>query len=283
VPRKPLNNARERFVTVDKATRLVAAAASRNPRLAAIVQLLLLTGMRVSELLSAKWENVDGERRTLFVPTLKTGRSKYVPLAQAALDVIAALPREKGATYLFPTPRNPKKHLTTVKHGWQTARIAAKLPGLRIHDLRHSAASFMVNSGVDLFAVGMVLGHASVQSTSATATSPTRRCSPPSKRAPPSRPSRPDPLTLPRAPASRLVRESGQLRLYFFSNRGAIEPWEYASALLVRRSWSSRRRGSADASRAMNGTGSRQVWSAAVASAPVPPPVPRPAQHRAGA
>ncbi len=41
----------------------------------------------------------------------------------------------------------------------------AKLPGLRIHDLRHSAASFMVNSGVDLFAVGKVLGHASYQST----------------------------------------------------------------------------------------------------------------------
>lgn len=57
------------------------------------------------------------------------------------------------------------KHLTTVKHGWQTARKTAGLPDLRIHDLRHSAASFMVNSGVDLFAVGKVLGHASVQST----------------------------------------------------------------------------------------------------------------------
>ena len=53
----------------------------------------------------------------------------------------------------------------SIKHSWQTARKAAKLPGLRIHDLRHSAASFMVNSGVDLFAVGKVLGHASYQST----------------------------------------------------------------------------------------------------------------------
>jgi integrase len=166
VPRKPLNNARERFVTADEAARLVtAASASRNAQLAAIVQLLLLTGMRVSELLSAKWENVDAERRTLFVPTSKTGRSRHVPLAQAALDVITTLPKKEGATYLFPAPRDPKKHLTTIKHGWQTAREAADLPGLRIHDLRHSAASFMVNSGVDLFAVGKVLGHASVQST----------------------------------------------------------------------------------------------------------------------
>nr|WP_281244372.1 site-specific integrase [Sphingomonas rubra] len=166
VPRKPLNNARERFVTAEEAARLVTAAeASRNPQLAAIVRLLLLTGMRVSELLSARWDSVDLARRSLHVPTSKTGRARYVPLAQAAVDVIAGLPRSEEATYLFPTPRNSKKHLTTIKHGWQTAREAAGLHDLRIHDLRHSAASFMVNSGVDLFAVGKVLGHASVQST----------------------------------------------------------------------------------------------------------------------
>jgi site-specific recombinase XerD len=53
----------------------------------------------------------------------------------------------------------------TVKHSWQTARKAARLSDLRIHDLRHSAASFMINSGVDLFAVGKVLGHADYKST----------------------------------------------------------------------------------------------------------------------
>lgn len=63
------------------------------------------------------------------------------------------------------SPRSPAKHLTTIKHGWHTVRDAAGLPDLRIHDLRHSAASFMVNSGVDLFAVGKVLGHANVAST----------------------------------------------------------------------------------------------------------------------
>jgi integrase len=163
VQSKPVNNARQRYVTADEAARLVTAArASRNGQLAEIVQLLLLTGMRVSELLSARWADVDLERHTLFVPTSKTGRSRHVPLAQAAVDVIAGLPRGE---FLFPNPRDPSKHLTTIKHGWQTARDAAGLPGLRIHDLRHSAASFMVNSGVDLFAVGKVLGHANVAST----------------------------------------------------------------------------------------------------------------------
>ncbi len=162
----PVNNARDRYITGEEAARLVEAAGrSRNPLLAPVVQLLLLTGMRVSELLSARWENVDLERRRLFVPTSKSGKARFVPLAQAAADAIAALPRADGAAWLFPSPNDASKRLTTVKHGWQTARAAAGLPGLRIHDLRHSAASFMVNSGVDLFAVGRVLGHASVQST----------------------------------------------------------------------------------------------------------------------
>lgn len=84
VQSKPLNNARERYLTAAEATRLLAAAEkSRNPQLAAVVGLLLLTGMRVSELLSTRWEHVDVERRALHVPTSKTGRSRYVPLADA--------------------------------------------------------------------------------------------------------------------------------------------------------------------------------------------------------
>lgn len=162
---KPVNNARARYVTREESARLIAAAEkSRNPQLASIVGLLLLTGMRVSELLSSKWESVNVDRRGLFVPTSKTGRSRHVPLAQAAIEIIERLPRKEGAIYLFPSPKDAKKHLTTIKHGWQTARDSAGLTGLRIHDLRHSAASFMVNSGVDLFAVGKVLGHANVAS-----------------------------------------------------------------------------------------------------------------------
>jgi integrase len=162
---KPLNNSRERFLSTEEAGRLIEAAEkSRNRLLAPVVGLLLLTGMRVSELLSTRWEHVDIERKTLFVPTSKTGRSRYVPLAKAAVKIIERLQRKEGAVFLFPSPKCPKTHLTTIKHGWQTARDLAMLPGLRIHDLRHSAASFMVNSGVDLFAVGKVLGHANVAS-----------------------------------------------------------------------------------------------------------------------
>ncbi|MCT9020854.1 tyrosine-type recombinase/integrase [Proteus mirabilis] len=64
----------------------------------------------------------------------------------------------------MPNP-NTRHPLVSIKHGRQHAIKEANLPGLRLHDLRQSAASNMVNSGVDLFAVGKVLGHASYQST----------------------------------------------------------------------------------------------------------------------
>ena len=159
------DNKRERFLSSDEAGRLLAAAgASLNPQLRSIVGLLLLTGARVSELLQAEWCHVDLDRRAWLIPTSKTGKSRYVPLSQAALDVIDQLPRFDGCPYLVPNPET-RLPFVSIKHAWQTARVEAGLGDLRIHDLRHSAASFMINSGVDLFAVGKVLGHADYKST----------------------------------------------------------------------------------------------------------------------
>jgi integrase len=128
------------------------------------VGLLLLTGARVRELLDARWEHVDVERRAWLIPTSKTGKARYVPLSSAALAIVETLPRFKGCPWLVPNPETLKPFVS-VRHAWLRAIRVARLSGLRIHDLRHSAASFMVNSGVDLFAVGKVLGHASYQST----------------------------------------------------------------------------------------------------------------------
>lgn len=165
VPRKPINNARERFLNAAEVKRLrEAVEASRNPQLKYIVDLLLLTGARVSELLHAEWKNVNLERRVWLIPTSKTGKPRHVPLSQPALDLIGKLPRYKNCAYLLPNPETLKPFVS-IKHGWQHARDEAKLPDLRIHDLRHSAASFMINAGIDLFAVGRVLGHADHKST----------------------------------------------------------------------------------------------------------------------
>lgn len=165
IQRPKFDNKRERFLTADEAGRLLKAAGeSLNPQLRPIVALLLLTGARVSELLQAEWRNVDLTRRAWLIPVSKTGKSRYVPLSQAAVDIIDQMPRFEGCPWLVPNPET-RLPFVTIKHSWQTARKEARLSDLRIHDLRHSAASFMINSGVDLFAVGKVLGHADYKST----------------------------------------------------------------------------------------------------------------------
>lgn len=165
IQRPKFDNRRERFLSSKEAGRLLKAASSSfNPQLHAIVSLLLLTGARVSELLSAHWQHIDLERQAWLIPTSKTGKSRYVPLSRDAIEIIERLPKFDGCSHLLPNVVT-QKPFVSIKRAWQTARKEAQLCDLRIHDLRHSAASFMINSGVDLFAVGKVLGHADYKST----------------------------------------------------------------------------------------------------------------------
>lgn len=165
IPRPPINNARERSLTPQEVERLrKATEASRNPLLAPIVGMALYTGARLTELLSAKWQHVDLDRSTWLIPTSKTGKARHVPLSQAAIALISTLPKGKGE-WLFPSPKDKTKRLTTIKHSWQKARDEAKLSDLHFHDLRHASASFLINSGVDLFTVGRILGHSDHKST----------------------------------------------------------------------------------------------------------------------
>lgn len=165
IPRQRFDNARQRYLSADQARRLKwACELSPNRQLKHIVGLLLLTGARKSELLHARWEHVDLDRQAWFIPETKTGKARHVPLSQAAIDILRIAPRLPGCPYVLPNLETGRP-FTTLKRAWQRARDLADLPGLRIHDLRHSAASFMINAGVNLYAVGKVLGHADHQST----------------------------------------------------------------------------------------------------------------------
>lgn len=160
VPRFRFDNARERYLSKAEAQRLLTACkASPNSQLWAIVSLLLYTGARRTELLRAKWEHVNLDQRFWLIPDSKTGKSRRVPMSGPAIDVINGLVRFPGCPWLLPNP-DTKLPYNTIKRAWTTARDEAKLPGLRLHDLRHSAASFMANGGVDLFTIGRILGHA---------------------------------------------------------------------------------------------------------------------------
>lgn len=159
------NNARERFLSQEETTRLrQALMTSENPQLQFIVPLLLLTGCRKRELLDARWADFDLPRRTWRIPTTKTGKARHVPLSTAALSVLEQLPRWPGCSYVVPNPKT-KEPYVSVFCSWNTARKAAGMPEVRMHDLRHSMASNMVNSGRSIYEVSKVLGHTQLKTT----------------------------------------------------------------------------------------------------------------------
>ena len=165
VPRVKFNNARERYLTSEEANALrLACECSPNPQLPRIVGLLLLTGARKSELLKAKWSDIDLEKRTWTLNMTKNGRGRHVPLSGAAMDIINHLPKYIDCPWLLPNPQTLLP-FTDIKRSFMQARKMAGLDDVHLHTLRHSYAAALAGSGVDLYTVGKLLGHVNVAST----------------------------------------------------------------------------------------------------------------------
>ena len=146
----------------------------------AAIKLLLLSGARRGEILGLRWEEVDLDRGCLRLRDSKTG-AKLIRLAASALSLLAALPRSSG--WVLPATKGSGHYVGLPKH-WDAVRaranaIAVKraaqdghsrtgvpnFDDVRLHDLRHSFASFAVQSGGSLFLVGKVLGHKQTRTT----------------------------------------------------------------------------------------------------------------------
>ncbi len=153
----PDHEFRERYLSEDEARRLLKVlAVATNRQAARAIKLLLFTGARKSEILQARWEHVDFTRRVLTVPLSKSGKPRYIPLSRAAMRVLTSIPRR--SEWLFPSPRT-QSHLSTLHSQWHKIRTEAELQDVRLHDLRHTFASFLVNSGCSLYEVQKILGH----------------------------------------------------------------------------------------------------------------------------
>ena len=160
IPLVANENQRQRFLTVEEAQRLMAAVEeSDSPMLKYIVAMLLLTGARRNEVLHARWRDVDFHSRQWSIPKNKAARTRYIPLSDAAIGLLEKVPRVEGCEYIFANPKTGKPFVQ-IWYPWDTARKKAGLDDLRIHDLRHSFASFLVNSGRSLYEVQHLLGHA---------------------------------------------------------------------------------------------------------------------------
>ena len=166
---------RERFLTKDEAQKLLQAVLkSKNKMLAPIIAALLLTGCRKREVLDARWDCVDLERGILIVPISKNGKPRQVFLSEHAIKIFkqarAILRTEMGQEAAVACPwvfANPEtgKPFTAIFKSWHAARTSVGLTDLRVHDLRHSFASSIVNSGGSLYSVQKLLGHSSPRMT----------------------------------------------------------------------------------------------------------------------
>lgn len=149
---------RERCLSPGEALMLMRALEASDRPEAKAIMLLLLTGARKSEILGARWENLHFEKKVLLVPLSKSGRPRQVVLSGMALELLRAMARKKSGPWLFPG-RFGRKPLTGLDHFWRKLRLELGLGDVRIHDLRHSFASFIVNSGHSLYQVQKLLGH----------------------------------------------------------------------------------------------------------------------------
>ena len=161
----PADVQRNRFLDQSEIERLVKAlTADENQVAAKAIMLLLLTGARRNEITHARWDQIDLKSSTLFVPLSKSGKPRYVFLNAAAVDVLGSIPRFPSSPYVFPSPKTGRPS-ASLHFPWQRIRVNAGLADVRLHDLRHSFASALVNDGWDLYTVQRLLGHANAKAT----------------------------------------------------------------------------------------------------------------------
>lgn len=132
-----------------------------SPYIVAGIKLLLLTGCRLGEIQTLKWDYIQGN--AFMLPDSKTG-AKKVYIGAPALELLSNIRRVGGNPYVI-AGNKPGSYATDFQKPWRRIRKAAKLDDVRIHDLRHTYASYAVSGGETLHITGNLLGHSQAQTT----------------------------------------------------------------------------------------------------------------------
>ena len=162
-------NRRQRFLTELELKRLEKSLAHQEQKhpisycTVNAIRLLLYVGCRESEILTLKWESVHLNDHFIYLPDSKGGESAR-PLNQKAIDLLASMKRKEGNPYVF-YGKVSGMPIQETKTAWRTILKRAEIEEFRIHDLRHSYASFALKKGVDLYTVSKLLGHKNIATT----------------------------------------------------------------------------------------------------------------------
>ena len=122
----------------------------------------ITTGARKGELTKLRWHDIDFERRTAYVATTKNGQPKVLPLTDSVIKKLYEYKEDYGL--LFPSPIIPYKPYC-FRQPWCRALQDAEIKDFRFHDLRHTCASYLAQSGASLLEIADVLGHKQISVT----------------------------------------------------------------------------------------------------------------------
>lgn len=156
---------RKRFARPDEIPK-IAKAIDAEPSIyvRGVLWLYLLTGARKNELLPRRRDEVEWEAKRLRLPDTKAGEEQYIPLSDAAMAILRAVPEIEKNPHLFPGARKGRP-LINIDKPWRRVRKRAKAEDLTLHDLRRSVGSWMADDAVDLLRIKDALRHANVNTT----------------------------------------------------------------------------------------------------------------------
>ena len=164
IPSLPENNERIRFLSEAERTRLFSSCrASQWDKLYLLVLLAITTGARKGELTKLRWNDIDFDRRTAYVATTKNGQPKVLPLTDSVIRELQLFDT-KDSSLIFASKIKEEVAYCFTKP-WKKALEDAEIKDFRFHDLRHSCASYLAQSGASLLEIADVLGHKQISVT----------------------------------------------------------------------------------------------------------------------
>jgi integrase len=158
-----LNNGRDRHLTKEERETLLGICAKGHPLLYPWVLLAISTGLRKGELLALKWRDIDFDKKILRVEKSKNGDKRSVPLTGKALSHLKEIHDKRKTTSDFVFARADGEAAMELKKHWEAALKEAGLENFRFHDLRHTAATYLLEAGATLVELSAILGHRDIQ------------------------------------------------------------------------------------------------------------------------
>ncbi|MFZ4538617.1 MAG: tyrosine-type recombinase/integrase [Propionivibrio sp.] len=157
-------NQRRRIILDREMNGFFSALANRPPIFQLLVKLLLLTGVRLNEALSAQWQNIrlEGDKPTMWLPRCKGGRGRFVPLSPEAVDVIQQLGNRQDQEYLFPGSKGP---MTRPGRHFKALFKEAGVEDLHCHDFRRHFGTMALAEGANVGDLKEIYGHQALSTT----------------------------------------------------------------------------------------------------------------------